>query len=127
MNYFVIFLFFHPGSTAATQFQNCLPPGIRSSDVVTARVSRSGAGAPGLKKLTVGEKLRQLGARCRKGRLVDSSGKEIRLYRLVGCWGNPPAGYREILEHQRAELEKLRKRYTVIEMTCNPDGDIRQI
>jgi hypothetical protein len=36
--------------------------------------------------------------------------------------GNPPADYQEILQRQREELEKLKKQYTVIEMTCNPEG-----
>ncbi len=86
-----------------------MPAGINSADKVTASV-------------TVEQKLVELKARCRRGKLVDRSGKEIRFYRLAGCWGNPPADYREILERQRRELEKLKKRYTVIELTCNPDG-----
>ena len=68
------------------------------------------------------EKLIELKARCKSGRLVDAAGKQIYFYRLKGCWGNPPVDYQEILDQQGKELEKLRKRYTVIEMTCNPEG-----
>jgi hypothetical protein len=86
-----------------------LPAGINSADKVTAAI-------------TVKQRLVELKARCRRGKLVDRSGREIRFYRLAGCWGNPPPDYREILERQRRELERLKKRYTVIELTCNPDG-----
>ncbi len=88
---------------------DCLPARINSDDKVSASV-------------TVRQRLIELKAHCRRGKLFDRSGKEIRFYRLAGCWGNPPPGYREILERQRRELEKLKKRYTVIELTCNPDG-----
>ncbi|MFY9571180.1 MAG: hypothetical protein WAV20_07280, partial [Blastocatellia bacterium] len=108
-------------------FQRCLPSGIKLSNVVSARLTRSNATGASVERVTVEEKLIQLKARCRKGRLVDLGGKQIRFYRLIGCWGNPPADYREMREHQRTELEKLKKRYTVIEMTCNPDGDVRRI
>ena len=69
-------------------------------------------------------KLKQLKARCRKGKLVDAKGKEIRFFRLQGCWGNPPEDYQEILTRQAQELENLRKQYRVIEMTCNESGEI---
>ena len=61
-------------------------------------------------------------ARCRKGKLVDGTGREIYFFRLDGCWWNPPSDYLEILQRQEERLAKLRKRYTVVEMTCNPDG-----
>jgi hypothetical protein len=70
----------------------------------------------------VKEKLIAIKARCKKGKLVDASGREIRFYKLTGCWGNPPRDYQQILARQTEEIEKLRKRYTVIEMTCNPEG-----
>lgn len=68
------------------------------------------------------QKLKELKARCRKRKLVDARGREIRFYQLVGCWGNPPDDYQQQLERQAKELAKLRKRYRVIEMMCNSSG-----
>jgi hypothetical protein len=106
-------------SASSDVFLRCLPDGIKATDIVSAqRVGPNGV----LKRITVREKLIELKARCRNRKLVDLSGKEIYLFRRTGCWGNPPANYQEILQRQNAELERLRKRYTVVEMTCNPDG-----
>ncbi|HEX8186643.1 MAG TPA: hypothetical protein VF747_17885, partial [Blastocatellia bacterium] len=58
----------------------------------------------------------------KKGSLVDGRGREIYFYRLTGCRGNPPDNYQEILERQRSEISRLRKRHMVIEMTCNSSG-----
>jgi len=80
---------------------------------------RPGAGG---NQVTVEQKLRELRARCRRGKLVDASGREIYFYRLQGCWGNPPEDYQQILQRQQQEIQRLKKRYTVIEMTCNPSG-----
>jgi hypothetical protein len=105
----------------SNRFQECLPNGTELTDVVSATITKPGAELA-TKKTTVEEKLIAIKARCKKGKLVDASGREIRFFRLQGCWGNPPADYQEILARQDEELKKLRKRYTVIEMTCNPDG-----
>jgi hypothetical protein len=98
----------------------CLPKDIERLDVVSVQNTRPGG--PAGKKITVEQKLSELKARCRKGRLVDASGKEIYFYHLQGCWGNPPADSEDVLKQQASELERLRRRYRVIEMTCNPDG-----
>ncbi len=100
-------------------FQECLPEDTKLTDIVSATIARPGAQS---KKTTVEQKLIAIKARCKNGKLVEEDGKEIRFYRLTGCWGNPPADYLEILARQSEEIEKLKKRYTVIEMTCNPDG-----
>ncbi len=99
----------------------CLPKGIARTDIVSAQPGKPGRN--GGAKVTVEQKLREIKARCRKGKLVDASGKPIYFYRVQGCWGNPPEDYREILSKQKSELEKLRKSYRVIEMTCNPSGE----
>jgi len=98
----------------AGSLARCLPAGITLADVVS-------------RGLTVEGRLAQLTARCDGGTLVDDGGKEIRFYRLTGCWGNPPTDAQEILGRQRTELEELSRRYTVIEMTCYADGDPRRI
>lgn len=100
-------------------FIGCLPEAIKPSDVVTSRLVGS---SKAVKKVTVEEKLIQLKASCKNAKLVDAAGKEIRFFRLEGCWGNPPADYQEILQRQSDELDRLKRHYTVIEMTCNPDG-----
>ncbi len=102
---------------------SCLPSGIKPSDVVSAQAAKPGSERSEVKTITVAEKLKELRTRCRKGKLVDAKGREIRFYQLVGCWGNPPEDYQEILARQAKELASLRKRYHVIEMTCNPSGE----
>lgn len=101
----------------------CLPNGVRLTEiaeVITEPVSTPASGAP--RKVTVQDKLTALKARCRDGKLVDGSGREIVFFRLIGCWGNPPEDYQELLAKQRSDLAALHERFTVIEMTCNPSG-----
>jgi hypothetical protein len=109
---------------SASNTDSCLPAGIKSADVVSARTVRTRTKGE-VVTVTVAEKLRELKARCRKNKLIDGQGREIRFYQLVGCWGNPPDDYQQQLASQAQELAKLRKRYRVIEMTCDPDGDQR--
>jgi hypothetical protein len=90
----------------------CLPKDVRADETVSH-------GFKGRPAVTVQDKLVEMKARCRKGRLVDSKDREIRFFHL-SCWGNPPEDYREIRRRETAELAKLRKRYTVIEFGCNP-------
>lgn len=75
------------------------------------------------RRVTVKQQLARLKARCRNNRLVDSKNREIKFYRLQGCWGNAPADYQEILDKQRRELVEMKKKFTVIEISCNPSGD----
>lgn len=92
--------------------------------MATAKVNPGGAAVTG--NITIKEKLRQLKARCKRGKLVDGRGREIRFYRLVGCWGNPPDDYQEQLARQSQELQRLKKKYTIVEIPC-PQMDPRQI
>jgi hypothetical protein len=108
---------------AASSTDGCLPSGIQSTDVVSAGVNRGKQNH--VTAVTVAQKLKELKARCRRGKLVDSSGREIRFYQMVGCWGNPPDDYQQQLARQDKELARLRKRYRVIEMTCDPAGDMK--
>lgn len=115
----VVVLWLNLPTAGPTTVKACLPKGIKRSDVVSTELMVSG-GVP--RKITVAQKLAELKASCKRGKLVDAAGKEIRFYRLEGCWGNPPEDYQEILRKQSEDLASLRERYTVIEMTCNPDG-----
>lgn len=109
-------------SPSASNAVECLPAEIKPTDIISAREVRSGPQHGEVSTVTVAQKLKEIKARCRKGKLVDAKGREIRFYRLVGCWGNPPDDYQAILERQSKELQSLRRRYRVIEMTCNPSG-----
>ena len=110
-----------PASSACTSNTDaCMPPGIQATDVVSSQAAKPGGRVV---SVSVAQKLKALRARCRKGKLVDARGTEIRFYQLIGCWGNPPDDYQEQLERQAKELAKLRKRYQVIEMTCNSSGE----
>ena len=107
-----------------SRFAACLPEGIKLGDVVSAQLISSCPTGSEVKRVTVEQTLSDLKAQCKDGKLVDSNGREIRFYKLTGCWGNPPINYQEILERQRREIEDMKKQYTVIEMTCNPDGPL---
>ena len=97
----------------------CLPKNIRLDSIVSFKTSTSADGKKHVEALTVKQVLKTLKARCIRGELKDRRGKSIRFYQLHGCWGNPPPDYLEIMEKQRKELEDLKKKYTVIEMTCS--------
>jgi hypothetical protein len=96
----------------------CLPEGIELTEVVSKPLSSSEVASG--KEITIRQILVRLKSRCRKGKLVTADGREIYLYRLIGCWGNPPEDYHEQLAKQERELEQLRKKFTVIEISCNP-------
>jgi hypothetical protein len=70
-------------------------------------------------KVTVGKKLSEMKARCSKGKLLDRKGREIRFFH-ISCWGNPPPDYLEIQQQEQAQLAKLKLRYPVIVLGCNP-------
>lgn len=108
--------------STASNTDGCLPADIFPTDVVSVQAVPSGPHRAEIKTITVAKKLKELRARCRKRKLVDARGREIRFYRLLGCWGNPPDDYREQLERQSKELASLRKRYRVIEVQCIPSG-----
>lgn len=73
------------------------------------------------KNITIGQKLKMLGASCTpKGLLVDRSGRAIALYSMGGCGGTPPP--RDIQDERRAELKKLKEDHTVIEIGCSPES-----
>jgi len=108
----------------AADFSVCLPKGITSETVVSAE----NLGFDKVKQtfrvasVNVKETLNRLGGRCAAGDLTDAGEKGIKFYRLQGCWGNPPFDYQEILNNQAKELTDLRKRFIVVELTCNPSG-----
>jgi hypothetical protein len=111
------------GNANKNKSWTCLPDGINATDIVSTRPVQSRKGQREYRKISVEQTLKDLRARCRRGKLVDASGIEIRFYKLAGCWGHPSDDDREVLDRQKQELAKLRKKYRVIEMTCNPSGE----
>ncbi|HJT45229.1 MAG TPA: hypothetical protein VJ721_03060 [Chthoniobacterales bacterium] len=102
----------------------CLPTDTKPNDVVEGSMAGS---AIGQHKVTVESKLNELKATCnRDNKLVDASGTQIVFYHRIGCWGNPPADYRALLQKQEQEINKLKQEFTVIEMSCNPSGSAIQ-
>jgi len=99
-------------SASGIKQYTCLPKDVRADETVSH-------GFKGRPAVTVQNKLTEMKARCRKGRLVDAKGREIRFFHL-SCWGNPPENYQEIRRRETADLATLKKRYTVIEFGCNP-------
>ena len=90
----------------------CLPQDVLADEVVSYARDKK-------QNVTVGKKLAELKARCRKGKLVDVKNREIRFLRTA-CWGNPPEDYQEIRQQESNELAKLKKSYTVIVFGCDP-------
>ena len=91
---------------------SCLPRDVRADEAVSYPMN-------GKPILTVEKKLAEMKARCRRGRLVDGRGREIRFFRS-SCWGNPPPDYLEIRQRENEELAKLKKRYPVFVFGGNP-------
>ena len=91
---------------------SCLPKDVRADEVLSY-------GFKGKSGLTVEKRLIELKARCRRGKLVDAKGREIRFFR-ISCWGNPPVDYLEIQKREGDELAELKKHYTVIVFGCDP-------
>ena len=107
--------------SASAQKYSCLPSDIKEDSIVRI-VEKTSPKGDTFTRVTVGQTLKKLRAKCFRGKLIDSRKREIRFFQLQGCWGNPPDDYLAVLHTQKKELARLKKRYTVIEMTCNSDG-----
>ena len=123
---FSILLFWTPAMTCAKNedLSSCLPKDVQLKLLVQPEAEASPTKKDS-KPLNVEQKLRQLKAKCKDGKLVDQNGKEIRFVHLIGCWGNPPADYQEQLDEQEKKLVSLREKYIVIEISCAQDPDSR--
>lgn len=113
---------------AAAQSNNrlqydCLPENIKPDQIVSVIPNPAGREEK-FKRETVKQRLDKLDARCAAGKLIDGKKREIRFYQLQGCWGNPPADYQEILSAQEKELKELKKKFAVVEITCNSSGEM---
>src|SRR6266404_949371 len=110
-NLFAILLLCSFFSANASDSISCLPKDVTQDTVVSS-------GKSAQKTMTVREALGRIGARCEGGKLIDETGKEVYFVHLIGCWGNPPQNYQEQLASQAREIESLKRRYTVLEISC---------
>jgi hypothetical protein len=111
--------------TKPDRFGSCLPKNIQLNSVVQGDPANDATrGEP--KPVTIQQKLIELKAKCKNGKLFDLTGKEIYFVQLIGCWGNPPEDYQEQLDRQQQELKRLKEKYTVIEISC-AQGDQRKV
>ncbi len=98
-----------------------LPDSVKPSDEVKNDIRNDKGEIVSFKITTVEEKLKELGAKYEKDKLVDRNGKEIRFY-------TPPVrgasqGFEEDQkqrEKDEKELAELQKKYTVIILYVNP-------
>jgi hypothetical protein len=102
------------GVTSSVQF-DCLPKDFQLTDIVSYRKRQKSDE----KQITIEDKLVELKAHCKAGKLIDSKGKEIRFFKL-SCFGNPPENIDEIVQKERQTLARLQKKYHVIVMECDP-------
>lgn len=103
-----------------SEFEN-LPAGVTLTDEVREEIRDESGRVVETKIITVGEKLKMLGARQDKDRLVDRKGREIKFYKppVRGVSEGVEADRRQA-RRDREELEKLREKYTVIVLYVNP-------
>ena len=116
---FLLLMFAGSPDGKSNPYKACMPEGIELNEVVSGPANNSSQEKG--EKLTIQRALQQAKARCRRGKLVDGAGKEIYFFRLIGCWGNPPEDYEDQLKRQAEKLEELKKKYRVIEISCNPN------
>jgi len=111
--------------TKPDRISSCLPKNVELAAIVQGEPENDSAkGEP--KPVTVEQRLNELKARCKNGKLFDRTGKEIYFVHLIGCWGNPPEDYQEQLDRQQQELKRLKEKYTVVEISCS-QGDRKVI
>jgi hypothetical protein len=110
-NLFAILLFCCFFSAKAFDSLSCLPNDVTPDTLVSG-------GESAHKAATVREALGRIRARCEAGKLVDQKDREVCFVHLLGCWGNPPQNYQELLAAQAREIESLKERYTVLEIPC---------
>jgi hypothetical protein len=106
-------------------FTGCIPSGIDLESVVA--ISQKPTINMEARRPTIKQRLIQLKAHCKRGKLVDGKGKQIYFYSVIGCWGNPPADYLDLLKQQNQRVHRLEKRYTVIRISCAQSVDPRTI
>jgi len=97
---FVGLCFAFPFVSASAQKYSCLPSDIKEDSIVSM-VEKTSPKGDTFTRVTVGQTLKKLKARCFRRKLIDGRKREIRFFQLQGCWGNPPEDYLTILDTQK--------------------------
>lgn len=97
---------------AKTTLAACLPSDVKLNEIIVHGIN-------GAKDRTVQDALKELKARCVKGKLVAPNKREVRFFR-PSCWGNPPVDAQEIQAAEARQLQELKKRYQVVTFQCSP-------
>jgi hypothetical protein len=107
-----------PPRSTLTSALKCLPTGIQANSIVSAEIVNGT-----VKQTTVQQTLTRMSARCQGNQLVDGKGRKVAFFKFSTCGGAAPTP-QMIRERQQeqANLMNLKKRFQVIEMTCNPGG-----
>jgi hypothetical protein len=113
-------------ASARDSLARCLPADVDLARAVVVEQPKASK-EKSERRTTVGTRLSQLRARCKNGKLLSSTGRQIRFVALLGCWGNPPENYQEMLAEQAKEIERLKKEYLVIQIPCGRNMDPRLI
>jgi hypothetical protein len=95
-----------------------LPAGITLSTVAeyrpTGKMARvKNSNEPVYDEITVEQKLAEVGARAKSGKLYDAAGKEIRVFRGYGGGAKPPP---QMIQSEHEERARLKSLYTVIDV-----------
>ncbi len=107
-----------PPRSMGTSPLKCLPNGIQGNSIVFAEIVNGK-----VKQTTVQQTLTRMSARCQGKQLVDGKGRKVAFFQITSCGGAAPTP-QMIKERQQEQtnLMNLKKRFQVIEMTCNPGG-----
>ena len=112
-----------PGYAAADRHLRCTALKVDPTNLEAALPARIKMTTVVSGKDTVADVLARMHASVdTRGKLHDSTGKDIAFYERTGCWGNPPANYQDILRKQDSEIQQLKKTSIVVEISCNPSG-----
>jgi hypothetical protein len=114
----VLFLRLPPTLRDPIAVSACLPSGITLRTVAEYRPTGKvtwvkNSEEPVYDEITVGQKLAELGARAKDGKLYDAGGNEVRIFRGYGGGAKPPPQMIQSLQEERARLKSL---YTVVEI-----------
>lgn len=98
-----------------------LPDGVKLTDEVRVNKFNEDGIIISFELISVGQKLKQIGAKYVNGKLVDKTGKEIRFYKpqIPGASQGSSEDEKE-RKREEKKLAELKEKFTVIEIFVNP-------